>query len=186
MHRGRGAAAVQGCRSFKICDDRFPLRGPLFGTRRWKMLGKYKDWLLSKDPSLQSRCAHARKDVFLNAVLWEFRTWTNIQLLASQQTWQTIRYLPYKRSHSNWSIKDRNGVLLSRTSCKDGENILKVFLTVKTLKAGKAAEDDEIRPEILKALNKGVLWLTRMCQLHCEIGKLGWSSPYTPHKRSLF
>jgi len=35
-------------------------------------------------------------------------------------------------------------------------------LIVKTL---KAAGCDEIRPEIPKALNHGVLWLTRVCQV---------------------
>jgi len=40
----------------------------------------------------------------------------------------------------------------------------KVFLVVKTLKIGKAAGFNEIRPEMFKALN-GVLWLIRVCHL---------------------
>ena len=40
-----------------------------------------------------------------------------------------------------------------------------VLQPVKTLKAGKAAGCDEIRPEILKALNQGVLWLSHVCQV---------------------
>jgi len=38
--------------------------------------------------------------------------------------------------------------------------LAKVFLAVKTLKAGKAAGCDEIWLEILQAMNSGVLWLT--------------------------
>ena len=41
--------------------------------------------------------------------------------------------------------------------------VSKVLLLVKTLKAGKAAGCNEIRPEIHKALNRGVFWLTRVC-----------------------
>jgi len=37
-----------------------------------------------------------------------------------------------------------------------------VFLDVKALKSGKAAGCDEIRPEMLKTWNRGVLWLTRV------------------------
>jgi len=40
-----------------------------------------------------------------------------------------------------------------------------VLQPVKTLKAGKAAGCDEIRPEILKALNQGVLWLSHVCKM---------------------
>jgi len=37
---------------------------------------------------------------------------------------------------------------------------VEVFLTAKTL---KAAGCDEIRPEMHKVLNRGVLWLTGVC-----------------------
>jgi len=40
-----------------------------------------------------------------------------------------------------------------------------VLLAVKTLKAGKAAGYDEIRPEMPKTLNQGGLWLTHVCQM---------------------
>ena len=46
-----------------------------------------------------------------------------------------------------------------------------VFLAVNTLQAGKAADCNGIRLEMLKALNRGVIWLTRMCQVNwclCE------------------
>ena len=43
---------------------------------------------------------------------------------------------------------------------------------IKSLKAGKAAGGDEIRPEMLKALNReGILWLTRVCQVAWRSGK---------------
>ena len=36
----------------------------------------------------------------------------------------------------------------------------------KVMKSGKAAGEDEIRPEMLKVLSgEGILWLTRVCQV---------------------
>jgi len=49
----------------------------------------------------------------------------------------------------------------------------KAFPAVKTLRAGKVAACDEIRPEMLKALNQGVLWLT------C-VGQMAWYSGRAP------
>ena len=41
-----------------------------------------------------------------------------------------------------------------------------VATAIKGIKSGKAAGDDEIRPERLKALTgDGILWLTRVCQV---------------------
>ena len=42
----------------------------------------------------------------------------------------------------------------------------------KVIKSEKAAGEDEIRPEILKALTgKEILWLTRMCKVTWKFGK---------------
>ena len=42
----------------------------------------------------------------------------------------------------------------------------------KRIKSGKAAGEDEIRPEMLKALTEeGILWLTRACQVARKFGK---------------
>ena len=42
----------------------------------------------------------------------------------------------------------------------------------KGIKSGKAAGEDEIRPEMLKALNgEGILWLMRVCQAAWKFGK---------------
>jgi len=41
---------------------------------------------------------------------------------------------------------------------------VEVFPAVKTLKTWKVIGCDEIRPEKLTALNRGVPWLTRVCQ----------------------
>ena len=43
---------------------------------------------------------------------------------------------------------------------------------IKEIKSGKAAAEDEIRPEILKALTgEGFLWLTRVCQVAWKYNK---------------
>ena len=49
-----------------------------------------------------------------------------------------------------------------------------VFLAFKKLKAGNAAWWDEIQLEMLKALNRGVIWLTRVCQVVWCIGRKDW------------
>ena len=41
-----------------------------------------------------------------------------------------------------------------------------VSTAIKSLKAGKARDEDDIRPKRLKAMNNfGVCWLTRVCQI---------------------
>ena len=57
-----------------------------------------------------------------------------------------------------------------------------VVAAIRELRSGKAAGEDEIRPEMLKALNReGVRYLTRVCQVawklgkHQKIGKQVWS-----------
>ena len=50
--------------------------------------------------------------------------------------------------------------------------LTEVAAAIRELKSGKAAGQDEIRPEMLKALNgEGVCWLTRMCQVEWKLGK---------------
>ena len=47
-----------------------------------------------------------------------------------------------------------------------------VATAITEIKSGKAAGEDEIRPEMLKALTgEGILWLTRVCQVAWKFGK---------------
>ena len=40
-----------------------------------------------------------------------------------------------------------------------------VAMTIKGIKSGKTAGENEIRPEMLKALMEKEFWLTRVCQV---------------------
>ena len=54
----------------------------------------------------------------------------------------------------------------------EGLTAAEVATAIKRLKSGKAAGGDEIRPEMLKSIaKKGILWLTRVCQLAFKLGK---------------
>ena len=47
-----------------------------------------------------------------------------------------------------------------------------VATAIKGIKSGKAAGENEIRPEMLRALTgEGILWLTRVCQVAWKFGK---------------
>ena len=47
-----------------------------------------------------------------------------------------------------------------------------VATAIEGIKSGKAAGEDEIRPEMLKALTgEGILWLMRVCQIRWKLGK---------------
>ena len=46
-----------------------------------------------------------------------------------------------------------------------------VATAIKRIKSGKAAGEDEIESEMLKALTGGILWLTRVCQVASKFDK---------------
>ena len=121
---------------------------------------------------------------------------------ANKVFWQTIRRLRGKRSRAALFIEDSNGVTLKdqdailnrwREYFSDllnpvdatpiqiheeqvGEDIqiteADVNAVIKSLKTGKAPGEDDIRPEMLKAMNiHGVRWLTRVCKVACSTGQ---------------
>ena len=48
-----------------------------------------------------------------------------------------------------------------------------VATAIQGIKFGKAAGEDEIRPEMLQVLTgEGILWLTRVCQVVWKLGKI--------------
>ena len=51
-------------------------------------------------------------------------------------------------------------------------NAAVVATAIKGINSGKAASEDKIRPELLKALTgEEILWLTRVCQVAWKYGK---------------
>ena len=42
---------------------------------------------------------------------------------------------------------------------------------IKSLKIGKTPGEDDIRPDMLKAMNKYVRWLTRVSKVTCRTGQ---------------
>ena len=120
---------------------------------------------------------------------------------ANKVFWQTNRRLRGKRSRATFFIEDSNGVTLKdqdtilngwRDYFSDllnpgdatpiqiheeqvGEVIqiteADVNAVIKSLKTGKASGEDDIRPEMLKAMNiYGVCWLIRVCKVTCSTG----------------
>ena len=116
--------------------------------------------------------------------------------------WQTVRRLRGKRSRAALFIKNSNGVTLkdqdaslnrwreyfsdlsnpvdaTSTQIQEehvGEDIqiteADVNAVIKSLKTEKAPGEDDIRPEMLKAMNiYGVRWLTRVYKMACRIGQ---------------
>ena len=116
--------------------------------------------------------------------------------MANKVFWQTTRRLRGKKSQAGFFIKGSNSVTLKdqdailnrwREYFSDllnpvdttstqihkesaGEDIqiieVDVNAVIKLLKTGKAPGEDDIRPEMLKAMNiYGVRWLTRVCKV---------------------
>ena len=134
-------------------------------------------------------------------------------LQANKVFCKTVRRLRGRWTHTTRSIKDQNRVLLRNENSfgrwrekfkyllnpvtitpqnthdvhlgeENTTTADEVSFPIKALKGGKDAGCDEIRREMLKALNRGSLWLTRACQVawcsgrNRKIGKLRWSFRY--------
>jgi len=143
----------------------------------------YKAWLHNKaDSSLHSRYAEEGKSEALMMKKSKMQYWENFghKLKAF---WQTIQCLRDKASNIARSIKDQNGVLLRNVksilgSCRDHfKDILNPITITHTryIWGGNyqhcsrsipccqnTVGCDEIRPEILKALEQAVPWPTRV------------------------
>ena len=122
--------------------------------------------------------------------------------MANKVFWQTIRRLRGKRSQAAFFIEGSNGVTLkvqgailnrwreyfsdlvnpvNATSTQIFEEQVKkdiqiteadVNAVIKSFKTGKAPGEDDIRPEMLKAMNMyGVRWLTRVCKVASRTGQ---------------
>ncbi|CAF3333272.1 unnamed protein product [Rotaria sp. Silwood2] len=121
---------------------------------------------------------------------------------ATKVFWQTIRRLHKGGLKQTRSVKDANGELITKEEnilkrwkeyfaelynpssghnnnvnekVSGGSNditMAEVASAIKSLKSGKAAGIDEIRPEMLKTLNDdGIRWLTRICGIVWRTGK---------------
>ena len=122
--------------------------------------------------------------------------------MANKLFWLTIRRLRGKRSQVAFFIEGSNGVTLKNqdavlnwwreyfgdllnpvdaTSTQIPEGLVEediqiteadVNAVIKPLKTGKAPGEDDIRLEILKAMNMyDVRWLTRVCKVACRTGQ---------------
>ena len=122
--------------------------------------------------------------------------------MASKVFWHTVRRLRGKRFQTAFFFEDSNGVFLNdqdailnkwRKYLSDllnqvdatptqiyeehiEENIqttkTDLHAVIKSLKTGRAPGEDDIEPEMLKAINVcGVRWLTRVFQVACRSGQ---------------
>ena len=119
-------------------------------------------------------------------------------ILADHQplTWQKIEYHVFHHGSDGNILTDENEILSRqreyfedllnpvKASTRDTHEVThleddEVFTAAevatvnKGIKSGKAAGEDEIRPEMLKALTgEGILWLTQVCKLRGSLAKL--------------
>ena len=80
------------------------------------------------------------------------------------------------REHFSGILNPVNTTLTQIHEEEVGEDIqiteAKVNAVVKSLKTGKAPGENDIRPEMFKAMNMyGVRWLTHVCQVECSTGQ---------------
>ena len=122
--------------------------------------------------------------------------------MANKVFWQTVRRLRGKKSQTAFFIEDSNGVFLKdhdailnklreyfidllnqvdatptqiyEEHIEEDIQIIEtdVHAVIKSLKTGKANGEDDIRPEMLKAMNVyGVCCITRVFQVACRTGQ---------------
>ena len=62
---------------------------------------------------------------------------------------------------------------MTQLGVEDIVTAAEVATAIKGIKSGKADGENELRPEMLKALSgEEILWLTRVCQVAWKLGKL--------------
>ena len=96
--------------------------------------------------------SNPKRKIFLKSELEDFRIRRGFEQLSSSIGW---RVTVLQSSAKKWRLRDSKGF---------------VFLVIKTLKAGKAEGCDELRPVMLKDLNREeFFWLT-----HLSNGPVFW------------
>ncbi|KAL0274579.1 UNVERIFIED_CONTAM: hypothetical protein PYX00_002680 [Menopon gallinae] len=125
----------------------------------------FKVWLHRKDDSSRSRYVEARRTSKMVVKAAKERTWKEFG-----ERLESDFGSANKREYFSELLNPVRGTKCGRTSAPLGaENSpteAEVTAAINSLKSGKAAGVDEIRPEMLKALGKeGVSWLTRVIKV---------------------
>ena len=115
------------------------------------------------------------EDLFLYIFLWSSPNFGSKTLILSGKTLLFVfiifKFLPSPFENSAYATA-RDTLDVTHLVKEEVFTAAKVATAIKGIKSGKAAGEDEIRPEMLKALTReGIVWLTRVCQVAWKFGK---------------